>query len=88
MDESVEVLSVPRAVPDSHLQGVDRKIGAQAVGDLPTHDHPREDVDDECRVDPAGVGLHIGQVSYPQTVGSQSFELAFHQVIGPVLTLV
>ena len=43
-----------------------------------------EDVDHEGDVDPARVGLHVGEVRHPEPVGSVGHELAIDQVGRPV----
>ena len=88
MNEAVEGLAVAAAVPDGHLQRVQRQVAAQRVGDLPAHHHAAEHVDDERRVHPPNVGLHIGEVRYPQTVGRRRLEPSVDKVRGSVLTFV
>jgi len=88
MDQPVEGLSAPGAVPHGHLQSVDGQIGPQAVGDLPAHHQATEHVDDERGVDPAAMGLHIGQVGHPQPVRGRRLEPAADQIIGAALAVV
>jgi len=63
-----EVLVSPGV--DGHLECVDRQVAAQRRRDLPADHSPREHVDDEGDVDPAGVGLDVGQVGNPEPVGT------------------
>jgi len=88
MHQAVEDLTLSGAVPDGHLQGVDGQVRAQGVGQLPAHDHPAEDVDEEGGVQPADVGLHVGEVGHPQPIGGGRCEVPVHQVVRAVLALV
>ena len=54
---------------DRHLECVDGQVASQRVRHLPANDEATEDVDDEGDVDPARVGLDVGQVRHPETVG-------------------
>ena len=78
MNEAVEVFAT--ACPDRHLQGVEGEVGAQGTRRLPANHIAREDVDDEGHVDPAGVGLHVGQIGHPQAIGCRCAELAVDQI--------
>ena len=77
MHESHEVVA-PRE--DRHLQGVDRQITAQRVRHLPADNETTEDVDDEGHVDPARVGLHVGEVRHPETVRCRRHEVTIDEV--------
>lgn len=79
MDEAAHVTVLARV--DRHLEHVDCEGAAQRGRDLPDNDHPAEHVDDEGGVDPAGVGLHIGQVGDPVPVRRGGAELALDKVI-------
>lgn len=60
-----QIVAGALAGPDARLQRVQRKIGAQRLRDLPAHDPAGEHVDDKRRVDPAGEGPAVGDVSHP-----------------------
>ena len=86
--EAVEDLASSGAVPGGHLEGVDGKVGSERVRDLPADDHAGEDVDDESRVDEAGVRLHVGEVGHPEPVRRWRPERALHEVVGAVLAVI
>lgn len=86
MHQSREVVFVARV--DRHLERVDGEVTAQRGRRLPPDDGPREHVDDERDVGPAGVGLHVGEVCDPQPVRCRRHELAIDEVTRPVLVLV
>ena len=72
-----QVATFALAGPDAHLQGVQGEVGAQGLGQLPAHHAAGEHVDHERRVDPAGEGAAVGDVSDPQLVGCRCGELTF-----------
>ena len=84
MDQAGQVEAGAAAVEHGHLERVDREIGAQRPGGLPADDHPGEHVDDERDVDPAGVGLDVGQIGDPQPVRGRRPELALNHIGGPL----
>ena len=86
MDQAREVERVARV--DRHLERVDGEVAAQRRRDLPADDGPAEHVGDERDVDPARVGLDVGEVRDPEAVGSAGRELAFDQVARAVLAVV
>jgi hypothetical protein len=59
MDQPLEVVTGSCAVPDGHLERVDREVGTERVRQLPADDRAGVNVEDERRVHPAGVGLHV-----------------------------
>ena len=82
MDQPVEVRC--GAVPDRHLERVERQVSTQRPRRLPADDAPGEHVDDERHVHPAAVGLDVGQVGDPEPVRPVSHEVSFDQVGRPV----
>ncbi len=80
MDQPAEVLAGPPTDPDAHLQGIQRQVGAQRAGQLPADHPPREHVDDEGGIHPAGEGPAVGDVGDPQLVGAGRSERAVDQV--------
>ena len=88
MDQAVEDLTAPGPVPHRHLEGVDGEVRAQGLRDLPADHHPRKHVDDERGVDPAGMGLDVGEIGHPEPVGLVGTELSLDDVGRAVLTLV
>src|SRR5471032_282468 len=84
MDELVEALACAGAGPDRLLERVESEIRAQRAGGLPADDHPRVDVDDERDVDESRPGAYIGQVGYPQPVGSAGDEPAIDEIPWPI----
>jgi len=78
MHQSREVVFVARV--DRHLERVDGEVTAQRGRRLPPDDGPREHVDDERDVGPAGVGLHVGEVCDPQPVRCRRHELPIDEV--------
>ena len=78
-----DVLSGALPGPQPHVEGVEREVGAQAGGHLPSHHHPGEHVEDERGVDPARMGADIGQVGHPELVGRGGDEAPLDQVSGP-----
>ena len=85
MDQAVEHMARTRPVPHCHLEGIDGEVRAQGLGDLPTDDHAREDVDDESGVETAAMGFHVGEVGNPELVGRSRGEVAIDQVGRTVL---
>lgn len=86
MNEAVEAGVLPSV--NSHLHGVNGQVAAQRGRGLPSHDVATEHVDHEGEVDLAGVGLHVGEIGHPKSVGSLGNELAIDQVGGPVESVV
>src|SRR5665648_40191 len=76
----VDGTSAGMAGPDSHLQRVQREVGAQRGGQLPADHPPREHVDDERGVDPSGERAAVGDVSDPQLVRAAGGEVAVHEI--------
>jgi hypothetical protein len=74
VDQPTERLAPP--LPQRHVQRIKRELGMERAGDLPAHHGAGEHIDDEGDVDPAAVGLHIGEVGDPQLVGGRRLELA------------
>ena len=70
----------PAALPERHLERVEREVRAQAGRGLPADDETTEDVHDECHVDPAGVAAHVRQVGDPELVRPRGHKLAIDQV--------
>ena len=66
VDEPGRVLPVSAALPEAHIERVEREFRAQARGHLPADDEPAEHIDHERRVDPSGMGADIGQVRDPE----------------------
>ncbi len=83
MDQAGDALAGPRPVPQAHVEGIQRKVGAQRGGHLSTDDHAGEHVDDERRVGPAGVRADVGQVSDLQLIRCGRDELPLDQVGRP-----
>ena len=75
MDEPVEIVTGSGAIPDRLLQRMQRKVGLERSGCLPTNDAPREHVGDERDVHEPGPGSDIGQIRNPEPVQGLSGEL-------------
>ncbi len=73
---------------DGHLECVDGQVAAQRGRDLPADDPPREHVDDEGDIDPAAVGLDVGEIGNPEPVGTGRCEVPLDEVSGPRQTVV
>ena len=84
MNESGEVLSGPMAGPQTHVESVQREVGAQRCRYLPAHDPAGEDIEDERDVGPPGVRADVGQVGDPQLVGSRGGERSHDEVLRPL----
>lgn len=78
--QPAHVLVGPGAVPDPHLQGVQREVGTQGLRQLPADHFAGEHVDDVRRIRPAGERPAVGDVSDPQLVRDGRGEVALHQV--------
>src|SRR2546421_7980081 len=83
MDELAVHLLTPR--PERHFQGVERELGPQRTGNLPADDLPREEVENEGRVNEAGHGIDIGNVGDPAAVGRRRAEVTLQQVRRPLM---
>ena len=68
--------------PDGHLHSVDDELGADVVGDRPTHDPTAPRVDDDAQVELGFVGGMLGYVHHPQAVWALDVELTLHEIIG------
>jgi hypothetical protein len=79
---------VPVASPQRHVQCVQHQAGALGGGGGPADDGAGEDVHDECDVDDAGPGGHVGEVGHPATVRRNRGEVPLQQVIGPFVAVV
>ena len=79
--QSREVIG--RAREDRHLQRVDGKVTAQRGRDLPADDIAAEHIDDKGHIDPARMGLHVGQVRNPETVRRMRDEVSVDEVTRP-----
>jgi hypothetical protein len=72
MDKSGHVLSGSLPGPDPHLQRVEGEIRVQRGRHLPAHDHSRKHIDDERGIHPSRKRPDIGDVRYPELVGSEA----------------
>ena len=86
VDQPVEAPGAAR--PERHLQGIERQVGPQRARRLPADHEARADIHDEGDVDPAAVGLDVGQVGHPQAIRRRRPELAGDQIERPVARLV
>jgi hypothetical protein len=78
VDQAVEPVGL--TCVDGHLQRINDQVASQRRRHLAADDEPAEDVDHEGHVDKADMGLHIGEVGHPQTIGSVGHALAVHEV--------
>src|SRR5579859_2407237 len=69
----------PAAV-QSHLQCVDRQLGAQMIGERPAHDASAERIQDDRQIEPALPRAHVRDVRYPKFVRCGRIEVAVHQL--------
>ena len=69
---------------DGHLKSVGGEVTAQRGRDLPSHDHPSEDVCDESDISPPCSRLDVSQIRYPKVVRSIGMKLSFYQVLWPM----
>jgi len=80
MNQAGHVVSGAAAVPQRHVQRVQRQIGLHRPSRSPAHDHPGEHVDRERDVDKPGEGRYVGEVDHPQLVRPGRGEVALDQV--------
>ena len=67
----MEYHSGRRVTPTTgHLEGIDDQAGAHVIGDCPTDNGPRVQVDHGCQVRPTGPGPDVGDVTAPRDVGA------------------
>jgi hypothetical protein len=83
VNKPIEAIVV--AVPDRHLERVERKFGAQRVRYSPTNDAPGEHVSDERRVREPRPSGDVSDVRDPQLVRCCRCELAIHEIRRPAL---
>jgi hypothetical protein len=78
-----------RSSPRRAQIAISRASRARSVrkerGRLPADHIAREDVDDERYIDPAGMGLDVGQVGHPQAIRSRCAEVTVDQVLAASL---
>ena len=61
---------------EGHRQRVEDELGTHVVGDRPAHDATREEVDDDCQVQPPRPRPDIGDVGRPNSIRSVGVEVA------------
>lgn len=83
MDQAGDVLAGPLPGPQTHVEGIQGEVGAQAGRHLPADDHPGEDVQDERHVGPPGVRPDVGQIRDPELVRPGRDALPLDQVLWP-----
>src|SRR5665647_2663550 len=83
VDQPAHVVPGAAAVPQRHVQGVQRQVGLHGPRGPPPDDHPGEHVDRERDVDEPRPGRDVGEVDHPQLVRGGRCELASDQVSGP-----
>src|SRR5438874_390248 len=71
------------ALPQRHLQRIQRQVGAHVPGQPPPDDEPGETVNDERGVHRAGGDRHVGEVRDPPLVGRRRSEVPPQQVRTP-----
>jgi hypothetical protein len=59
MDQPVDRVTVTTAVPQRHVERVERQVGRHRLRCAPPDDHPGEHIDRECDVDEPGERRHI-----------------------------
>ena len=69
------------ASPDGHQKGLQCKVCGHAGLGGPTDDATREQVDDDAEIQPAFVGLDIGDVGDPDLIGLRGAELLLQLVL-------
>jgi hypothetical protein len=65
-----------------HPQGRQRQVGAQVIAHCPADDLSAVEVQDRGQIEPALIGLDIGDVGEPDPVRRGSGEVALDQVRG------
>ncbi len=58
--------------PDGHQQGLQRQVRGHAGLGGPADDTAREQIDDDTQIQPALVGLDVGDVGHPDLIGRGS----------------
>ena len=53
------------ARPDRHLQGIEGKLSAQCIRDLPAYDPPGKQISDERAISKTAGRIHVGDISDP-----------------------
>jgi hypothetical protein len=69
-------------VSNSHLERVDDELGAEVVAHRPADNAAREAVNDGGKVEPAGGGRDVLDVSDPELIGRRRCEIAADQIAG------
>src|SRR6478736_9085194 len=73
------------ARPDRHFQRIKGKPRPESIGNLPSDDFPREQVENERGIDKATRRLDIGNVSDPAPVRRRRGEVPLQQVRRPLI---
>jgi hypothetical protein len=61
--------SIGLSSPDGHQQGLQGEVGGHAGLGRPANDPAREQVDDDAEIQPAFMGLDVGDVGHPDLIG-------------------
>ena len=67
---------------DRHPQGCQRQVGAQMIAHRPADDLATVEIQDRGQIEPALIGLDIGDVGKPDPVRRSGGEVAIEQVRG------
>jgi len=69
-----------RARFEGLVQGVEDEIGSHVIGEAPTHDAARAEIDDDGQVEPTRTGWDEGDVPRPSVVGNCGKRLVREEV--------